>query len=98
MASGRGGPSLLRPMTPASDPAAANAELEGWRTDRMPAMPKGTDPSPWLRAHVARRNGDVRGARAALMKVTADGGRWSLPDPAPPATRDLIELLPSPLP
>ena len=59
------------------------AELEGWRTDRMPAMPKGTDPSPWLRAHVARRSGDVRGARAALMKVTADGGRWSLPDPAP---------------
>jgi len=98
MASGRGGPTLLRPMTPTTDPTAAAAELEGWRTGHMPAMPKGNDPSPWLRAHVARTTGHVQGARAALMKVTADGGRWSLPDPVPAGTRELIDLLPSPPP
>jgi Zn-dependent protease len=83
------------------DPAevqAASAELGGWSSGTLPQMPRRWSASPWLRAHVAYRVGDLGGVQAALAQVAAPGRRWVLPDPSNPAIRPLVGSLPSTLP
>jgi len=81
--------------------AAARAEALAWATDDVRAFPPSHVPSPWYRAWQQLRAGDADVARQVLLADFNDpeAPRWWPPDAAPTgALRDLVALLPRPLP
>ena len=77
------------------------AEALAWATGDVSRFPRGHVPSPWFRAHQQLAQGHPDVARQLLMADLAGDGpvNWWPPDAAPlDALRDLVGVLPQPLP
>ena len=83
----------------APDQAAVDAEAKGWISGTPGEFPRGWEPSPWLRAHLALAHGDYTGAQQAMADVTTGGRRhWVPPLPDRPEMAPLVAVIPDPLP